>query len=83
MYRLIHQKLFAYLNQKLFLNHQIRNLHFSQIKDLLYGQNVDFVFDDMKIIFNLNTQIITDGLVDTINISNFKNRLKILKYLNE
>ena len=54
-----------------------------KIKDLLYGQNVDFVFDDLKIIFNLNTQIITDGLVDTINISNFKNRLKILKYLNE
>ena len=54
-----------------------------KIKDLLYGQNVDFVFDDLKIIFDLNTQIITDGLVDTINISNFKNRLKILKYLNE
>ena len=47
------------------------------------GKNVDFLFDDLKIIFDLNTQIITDGLVDTINISNFKNRLKILKYLNE
>ena len=55
----------------------------NRIKDLLFGKNVDFVFDDLKIIFDLNSQIITDGLVDTINISNFKNRLKILKYLNE
>ena len=55
----------------------------NKIKDLLFGKNVDFVFDDLKIIFDLNSQIITDGLVDTINISNFKNRLKILKYLNE
>ena len=54
-----------------------------KIKDLLYGKNVDFLFDDLKIIFDLNTQIITDGLVDTINISNLKNRLKILKYLND
>jgi hypothetical protein len=55
----------------------------TKIKDLLSGNNVDFLFDDLKIIFDLNTQIITDGLVDVINISNFKNRLKILKYLNE
>ncbi len=54
----------------------------NKLKDLLYGKNVDFLFDDLKIIFDLNTQIITDGLVETINISNFKNRLKILKYLN-
>ena len=52
-------------------------------KNLLFGQNVDFLFEDLKIIFDLNTQIITDGLVDIINISNFKNRLKIQKYLNE
>ena len=55
----------------------------TKIKDLLSGKNVDFLFDDLKIVFDLNTQIITDGLVDVINISNFKNRLKILKYLNE
>ena len=55
----------------------------TKTKDLLSGNNVDFLFDDLKIIFDLNTQIITDGLVDVINISNFKNRLKILKYLNE
>ncbi|MAK12926.1 MAG: DNA repair protein RecO [Candidatus Pelagibacter sp.] len=55
----------------------------SKIKDLLLGKNVDFSFDDLKIIFNLNSQMISDGLVDIINISNFKNRLKILKYLNE
>ncbi len=55
----------------------------NKIKDLLSGKNIDFLFDDLKIIFDLNTKIITDGLVDIINISNFKNRLKILKYLNE
>ena len=55
----------------------------NKIKDLLYGKNVDFLFDDLKIIFDLNTQVISNGLVETINISNLKNRLKILKYLNE
>ena len=55
----------------------------ARIKYLLSGKNVDFIFDDLKIIFNLNTQIITDGLVDVINISNFKNRLRIGNYFNE
>ena len=28
----------------------------NKIKDLLFGKNVDFVFDDLKIIFDLNTK---------------------------
>tara|TARA_B100000963_G_scaffold53391_1_gene41524 strand:+ start:6949 stop:7575 length:627 start_codon:yes stop_codon:yes gene_type:complete len=55
----------------------------NKIKDILSGKNVDFLFQDLKIIFDLNSQIITNGLVDVINISNFKNRLRILKYFNE
>ena len=54
-----------------------------KIKKLLTEENIDFLFDDLKVIFNLNTEIINNRLVDVINISNFKNRHKILKYINE
>lgn len=54
-----------------------------KIKKLLTEENIDFIFDDLKVIFNLNTEIINNRLVDVINISNFKNRHKILKYINE
>ena len=52
-------------------------------KDLLQRKIVDFSFNDLKIIFNLNNEIINNRLVDIINISNFKNRKKIFKYFNE
>ncbi len=52
-------------------------------KALLLGKKVDFSFQNLKSIFDLNSGIITDRLVDVINISNFKNRQKILKFLNE
>lgn len=52
-------------------------------KDLLLRKKVDFSFQNLKSIFDLNSGIITDRLVDVINISNFKNRQKILKFLNE
>ncbi len=53
------------------------------LKNLLTKNNTDFTFNDLKLIYNLNTEIINNRLVEVINISNFKNRLKIHKYLNE
>lgn len=54
-----------------------------KIKKLLTYQIVDFEFSDLINIYDLNTEIISNRLVEVINISNFKNRLKIRKYLNE
>ena len=53
------------------------------IKNILNGKSPDFTIEDLKLIFNLNSEIISNRLVDVINISNFKNRPKILNYLNE
>ena len=53
------------------------------IKNILNGKSPDFTIGDLKLIFNLNSEIISNRLVDVINISNFKNRPKILNYLNE
>ncbi|MCI5053970.1 MAG: DNA repair protein RecO [Pelagibacteraceae bacterium] len=53
------------------------------IKNILNGNSPDFTIEDLKSIFNLNSETITNRLVDVINISNFNNRSKILTYLNE
>lgn len=53
------------------------------IKSILNGNSIDFTIEDLKAIFNLNSETISNRLVDVINISNFKNRPKILNYLNE
>lgn len=54
-----------------------------KLKKLLTYHNVDFEFSDLKSIYELNTEIISNRLVEIINISNFKNRLRIRKYLDE
>ncbi len=72
-----------------FLKHMGYGLDLNEVnfeqktKDILLGKNVDFSFENLKSIFDLNSEIITNRLVDAINISNFKNRQKILKYLDE
>ena len=53
------------------------------IKSILNGSSLDFTIEDLKAIFNLNSETISNRLVDVINITNFKNRPKILNYLNE
>ena len=53
------------------------------IKSILNGSSIDFTIEDLKAIFNLNSETISNRLVDVINITNFKNRPKILNYLNE
>ena len=54
-----------------------------KLKKLLTYHNVDFEFSDLKSIYELNTEIISNRLVEIINISNFKNRLRIRRYLDE
>ena len=62
----------------------LNDVNFSPIiKNILNGKSPDFTIGDLKLIFNLNSEIISNRLVDVINISNFKNRPKILNYLNE
>ena len=53
------------------------------VERLLTNQNVDFDFLDLKNIYDLNTSTLTNGLVEVIDISNLKNRLKIRKYFDE